>query len=113
MHEYAVTRQILEIVLEEAAAAGMKRVEHVQLTLGKLRGFAPEPIRMYFEIYARGTPAQNARLVFREIPAHFRCIACQLAFQLDEPVFLCPECGGFQLEKLSGDEFTIDNIEGI
>lgn len=112
MHEYAVTRQILEIVLEEADAAGVKRVEHVHLTLGKLRGFAPEPIRMYFEIYAKETPAQNARLTFREIPARFRCKHCSREFQLDEPVFLCPDCGSFQLEKRSGDEFTIDNIEG-
>ncbi len=112
MHEYAITREILEIVLEEASSAGMNRVDSIHLTLGKLRGFSPDPIRMYFEIYAADTPAQGAQLSFTEVPARFRCTSCSHSFQLEDPVFLCPACGTYQLDRMCGHEFTIDHIEG-
>jgi Zn finger protein HypA/HybF involved in hydrogenase expression len=45
------------------------------------------------------------------VPVVCACAACREEFSADEPVLACPECGSRGITRLSGDEFTVREIE--
>jgi len=111
MHEYAVTKNIVDIVVEEAKRAGAGKVTEIRLVIGDLSSVFDESVNMYFDIISSGTPAHGAKLVFRRMPAKFVCTVCTLEF--DKPLrgFDCPVCGGQGKLTGAGREFYIESIE--
>ena len=107
MHELSLSRSILDTAL---AHADGRRVLAVQLTVGALRQVVPDSLEFYFEIVARGTACEGARLVTSSVPARLRC-DCGQQWELQEPAFRCPRCGGSQVTVMSGDELTVASIE--
>ena len=111
MHEYAVTEELVRIVVDEADAAGAVRVSEVRVVLGILRGFKPDCMEHYYQFMAKGTVAEGAELTFDLVTAAFRCEACGHRFELEEVAFSCPECGSIQLDVESGNEFYIASLD--
>jgi hydrogenase nickel incorporation protein HypA/HybF len=62
MHELALTHEIIAIVCK---AAGDRRVHRVTLEIGELSCATPESITFCFDVVARGTCAEGARLDIR------------------------------------------------
>ena len=110
MHELSLSSAIVETV--ERHAAG-RRVKLVTLTIGALRQVVADSLAFYFEIVSRGRLCEGATLEQNVIEARVRCTPCDRAWTLDEPNFRCPECGGSDVEVLSGTEFEVDSIEVI
>lgn len=68
MHEFGLTRELLETVLAEAKKHDAARVSRVLLAVGELSGFTDESLRLCFEEVSRGTLASGAELEFRNVP---------------------------------------------
>ena len=64
MHELSLTHEIVAIVCN---AAQQRRVHAVTVEIGHLSCATPEAIAFCFEVVAKGTCAQGARLEFRRI----------------------------------------------
>lgn len=111
MHELPVVQSLLEITLEHAARHHARRVVALNLVIGQLSSIVDDCVQFYWDILARDTVAEGARLNFRRIPARFRCRDCGADFSLDENSLLCPGCGGFHLKLLQGDEFRLESID--
>ena len=111
MHELPVVQSLLEITLEHAARHHARRVVALNLVIGQLSSIVDDCVQFYWDILARDTVAEGARLNFRRIPARFRCRDCGADFSLDENSLLCPGCGGFHLQLLQGDEFRLESID--
>jgi hydrogenase nickel incorporation protein HypA/HybF len=62
MHELTLIAGVMRKVEEVAADAGTQRVVAVRLRLGALAHISPEHLREHFEIGARGTVAEGARV---------------------------------------------------
>lgn len=62
MHELGITRRILEVVLERAAAAGATRITDVHLEIGEDSDVSPVSLEHYWPEVSRATPAEGARL---------------------------------------------------
>jgi hydrogenase nickel incorporation protein HypA/HybF len=107
MHELSLSRSILDSAL---AHADGRRVLAVQVTVGALRQVLPESLVFYFEIVARGTACDGARLVTNPVPARLRC-DCGHEWELQEPAFRCPRCDSSRVTVMSGDELTVESIE--
>uniref|UniRef100_A0A7C4XLT5 Hydrogenase maturation factor HypA n=1 Tax=candidate division WOR-3 bacterium TaxID=2052148 RepID=A0A7C4XLT5_UNCW3 len=112
MHEYAVTKSLVELCDREAHRHKIKNVRLIKLKLGKFTGFSPEAINFYFEYLKDGTRCATAKIEFFEIPVRIRCPNCNYEDDIEEPIFLCPECGNVNIEVISGREFYIESIEG-
>jgi hydrogenase nickel incorporation protein HypA/HybF len=112
MHEFSVTRSILELCLQEAGRNGLSRVRRINVTLGRFTGFSARAIRFYFRQIEKGTACAGARLVFDEIPIRVKCPACGREREIVEPVLVCPDCGSDRLEITGGREFYVRSIEG-
>jgi hydrogenase nickel incorporation protein HypA/HybF len=63
MHELALTHEIVDIVCK---AANDRRVHKVTLEIGRLSCVTPEAIEFCFDVVARGTLAEGARLEIRQ-----------------------------------------------
>ena len=107
MHELSLSRAITTTVLTHAQG---RRVTMVALRVGQLRQVVPSSLEFYFEITARGTLCEGARLEQELVPARLRCGACASEWTLERLYFRCPVCAGTG-EVVSGAEFEIESIE--
>ena len=112
MHEFSVTKSLLDLCVQEAKKNGLKKVKKITVKLGKFTGFSAEAISYYFTHLEAGTACAGARLVFEEIPIRIKCPKCGHEGEIEEPVFICPKCGGERINLVSGREFYIESIEG-
>jgi hydrogenase nickel incorporation protein HypA/HybF len=107
MHELSVAQAVVATV--ERHAAG-RRVTAVRLEVGHLRQVVPSSLAFYFEIVARGTVCEGARLELESIPARLRC-ACGTVWEPDVPAFRCPGCGGAAVTVERGEELLVYSID--
>jgi hydrogenase nickel incorporation protein HypA/HybF len=112
MHEYGVTKSLIELCNKEADKNSIKMISKIYLKVGKFTGFSPDSIEFYFQHLKAGTKCSNAKIVFEDIPITIKCGSCGQEYKIDEPVLLCPDCGSDKIELLSGREFYVASIEG-
>ncbi|MEC4295407.1 hydrogenase maturation nickel metallochaperone HypA/HybF [Adlercreutzia shanghongiae] len=114
MHEMALVHPIVDTVLEHAASVGAAEVSAVHLTIGDGRDVIEDYMQGLFTFLARGTVAENAKLVITHVPYTVRCNECGHVFPLnvrDSSTWTCPGCGAHRNYHLhSGMEFTLDQI---
>jgi hydrogenase nickel incorporation protein HypA/HybF len=111
MHELPVTQSILEIALRHARQAGSSRVVALNLTIGQLSSIVDDSIQFYWDIIAKDTIAEGARLVFNRVPIQLACLNCDRQYTPDQEDFACPACGSAQIKVISGKEFFLESIE--
>ncbi|HJB59951.1 MAG TPA: hydrogenase maturation nickel metallochaperone HypA [Candidatus Faecalibacterium faecipullorum] len=111
MHELAITQSILTIALAAAEAQHARRIRAIRLTIGPFSGVVPECVQMYLDVLAKGTIAEGAKIEAAALPLRVRCRACGQESEIDRRHIACPNCGGVELERLSGRECTVDSLE--
>lgn len=111
MHEYAVTQSMLKIALDEAKRVDASKILEIRLVIGDLSTILDDSVQMYFDIMSEGTPAQGAKLVFKRVPAEFKCRECGEVFVKPPKGFDCPKCGGLGMPTERGREFYIESLE--
>ena len=110
MHEYPVTKRIIEIAEEHAAANNSGKVLEINLVVGEYSGYMSECIRMYFDIIAKGTCCEDAVLNIQEVKPKLECEGCGELFERSPFSFECPYCGGDGRPTDIGREFYIKSI---
>ena len=111
MHELSITQSILQIALEHAEKAGAKHIRRINLVIGELSGIVDESVQFYIDFVSKDTPAEGAQLVFKKLPARFRCRSCGNEFTPRKDNWTCPACQSPGVEIISGREFYMDSIE--
>ena len=116
MHEMALTRNVVDVVVEAAKEAGAAEVRAVHLTIGYMRDIVEDIFERCFAYMARGTVAEKAELVITRVPFTVRCNKCDFVYHIDvydENTWVCSSCGEKDYKLNSGMEFFINNIEII
>lgn len=111
MHEYPITKRIVEIAEEHAKKEHASRVVQVNLVVGDYSGFIGESISMYFDIISEGTLCEGAAVNIRRIKPMLECRNCGELFEKVPFSFECPKCGGEGGPTEIGKEFYIESIE--
>jgi len=111
MHEFAVTKHMTELVLNEAQNAGAAKVTDIYLAIGDISTFINESVQLFFDMYSKDTIAAGAKLHFRRIPAEFICRGCGQSFTPKGDNFDCPACGGLGKPTDKGHEFYVEKID--
>ena len=112
MHEFAITDEMIKLVIDQAGKAGMAKVKKINLIVGKLTGFVNESIQLYFDMLSEGTVTEGAKLFFETIPGKLECQSCKKTFELSQFDHICPGCGGISVKLVSGNELRVESIEG-
>jgi len=111
MHEMSLIAGLFEILEEKAREHKARSVTAVRLRVGKLSGAVPELLVTAFDMYKKGTLAEEASLETLAVLVKVRCRACGLEFEVDDYVFHCPACEAADLEILSGTDLLVESIE--
>ena len=111
MHELPVTENILEIALNHAEKANAKRISHLYLVLGQLASIVDDSIQFYWDMLAKGTPAEGAILHFKRLPVKIKCRICHQIYTPKEGSMACTACGSEQIEIIQGEEFYLEAID--
>lgn len=108
MHELSIMRNVVTIC--EQSAEG-RPIKSVTLEVGELSGIIPAALEFCFESCARGTLLENAELLINVIPPQVRCNVCGATFSAKAYYDSCPECKGFDIEILFGEELRVKELE--
>lgn len=111
MHEMAVTRSMLDLVLEEAAKSGGGRVTMINIVLGEMSGVVDRCVLFYFDYMSKDTPAEGAELSFRKVANQARCRQCGNTFSPRDIFWSCDKCHSIEIEVTAGNELYIESIE--
>lgn len=108
-----IAQNIIQIVSQELVAfTPMPPVKRIHFKAGKMHAIIPESLSFCFDIIKKDTPAlQETELLISELPLIVQCRKCGAQTALDEPLFICPQCGDLNLEIISGKDMFIDTIE--
>ncbi len=106
MHELSITRNIVAIVSERANGS---KVTQVTLKVGALSAVLPDAIRFCFDVVAKGTLLEGARLEVIDVPGRARCRDCGIDMDVEHLVARC-RCGSLNLHRLSGEELLITEM---
>ncbi|MCL2351529.1 MAG: hydrogenase maturation nickel metallochaperone HypA [Firmicutes bacterium] len=107
MHEYSLTRNIIETAAEYAGGA---KVRKITLVAGEASGVSGESVRLYFGIIAENTPCAGAEIEIESVRPMLRCKSCGTLFERKPFSFECP-CGGEGEPTEIGREFYIKSVE--
>ena len=107
VHEYAIAEDVVQTAVRHARG---RRVVVVSMRLGALRQVVPDTMSFAFELAARGTPCEGARLEQELVSCRLRCSSCAVAWTSTEPDFRCRTCGSPAV-VVSGDELEVESIE--
>ena len=111
MHEFAITKSMLDLVLGEAERVGAKEIRKIDLVIGKMSGVVDDCVQFYFDFLSKGTIAERAFLSFKMVPTTARCHGCDKLFEPKEFDWTCPSCGSDRMEIVAGNELFVESIE--
>ena len=111
MHEMGITQGILEASFDAAEKAGATRITEIRITVGELTEIQEFALDFAFQALTPDTMAEGATLVVTTVTPSSRCRECGLEYEHDRFQMLCPDCGSFNVEPLTGRELRIDSIE--
>ncbi len=111
MHELAIAQNIVKISLEEAGKVGTEQeIESVFFRAGRLNAVIPDILIFNFDVLKVEEPQmEQAQLHVAQDPICVKCKACGHEAELEEPVFICLECGSPVAVK-SGQEMYVERI---
>lgn len=107
MHEFAIAEGVVETAVRHA---GGRRVVVVSMRLGALRQVVPDTLSFAFEVAARGTACEGARLEQELVRCRLRCPSCDVVWTATEPAFRCRNCASPAV-VVSGNELEVESIE--
>lgn len=110
MHELALTEEILNAAMEAAHQAGPRAIRQLHLTLSSASHIEPESVRAHFAAISRGTPAEEAELLFQIREVRQVCRNCDQPFVVDSSL-LCPVCGAPAVAEPPANELSLDSID--
>ncbi|HHV12658.1 MAG TPA: hydrogenase maturation nickel metallochaperone HypA [Clostridiales bacterium] len=111
MHEYPITQHIISVASEYAKKYGGTEVKVIHLVVGETSGYVSSSIELYFDIIAKGSLCEKAKLDIKRIAPKLKCNQCGELFVRKPFTFECPLCGGEGSPTEIGKEFYIKSIE--
>jgi len=120
MHEFSMTTQIVNYVLEEAKKHNAKRVNEVHLIIGKFTFLGLEQVKFAYELLVKNTIMEGSKLHIEEKDGIVKCNNCGYegsfkyeddpVYHVPSPTLNCPKCGGV-VNIVGGKECTIKSIK--
>lgn len=107
MHELAIAESVVGRLLEAMETNGYRRIETVCMRIGKLTDVVPDALEFGFQAATRDTPLENTQLKIEEVPIRVECHECAKVSEVENYVFVCPGCHGYNLRMIQGDELDI------
>lgn len=112
MHEMSTMVRMIELASRTAEQEGGGKLKSISISVGAMTGILPYYLRKYFPAASKGTPAEGADLLIREVPVTVSCLDCGTVYEPEkESGRRCPGCGSIRAHILTGRDITLDRVE--
>ena len=111
MHELGIAESILDIARRSVPDGRASAVKNIRIRVGPFAGVVPDSLKFCFDALAGDTGMTNAALQIEQTALAASCRDCGDKSDVKKFVFLCPACGGGNLEIISGRELEVVEIE--
>lgn len=110
MHERSLVKTLIEQVLEEGRVRGLGRIHEVRLQIGEFSGVEPSLVESAFAEMASESWDTAVRLTVEVVPLTATCLTCSEAFHVESFRFVCPRCGGGNIQVTAGEELRLVSV---
>lgn len=112
MHEMSLVEGVIRILETQAVTHGFTKVKTVWLEIGALSSVDPESMLFCFGAIAKGSPiAAEAVLEIIRVEAQATCLDCMNLVQVATRHDPCPQCGGYKLSVVAGEDMRVKELE--
>jgi hydrogenase nickel incorporation protein HypA/HybF len=108
MHELSLCESIATTLRKHANGQSVTRVE---VRIGHLRQVVPDALRFNWELVSDVPGLRGCQMVIEQVPAIVECLQCRSRTTLEVPVLVCGNCGSFDVELVSGEEFFVVSMD--
>lgn len=112
MHELSIADNIINAIKEESQSRGMLTVSKIGVRIGSLSSVDPDALTFGFDVLKRDQGMEDCELAIEFVATTACCTICSREFEVEDFVFICPDCGSSRCELLSGQELEIAYFEG-
>ena len=114
MHELGTIHYVIDTVEKLAVENELRKIGSVTLEVGEVSGIIPHFLTDYWEYAKRKTTyLQEAELKIETIRAVTYCQSCGKTYPTVQYAKICPHCGSDNTFLLTGNEYTIKEIEAM
>ena len=110
MHEIGIVRSMCKTVLDYARENNIQQISEIVCQIGELSLVIPQYVEELYPVVAAGTALENTKLVMEMVPGLAECRECDEIFNVVQYEGYCPNCGSFEKDVLSGEDFNIKEI---
>lgn len=111
MHELSIAQSILDTVISEAVKRELKQVNIIGLRIGAMTDIVPEALEFGFNALKADTILSNTSLKIETVPIKGYCEKCSERFEVNEFIFVCPQCYSNKIKTEQGSELDIAYLE--
>ena len=111
MHEMAIAEGVLDIALDYAKKNDATCIREIGLLIGEMSGVVVDSLTFSFDMIAKGTIAEGAKIKVKHVPLVGRYTKCGKEFHIEHYDFWCPECKDGVLKTISGREMQVEYLE--
>ena len=110
MHEMSIAVELMRQLKRVAAEHNTDRIEEFTVHAGVMRAIVPNALELAFEVIAKSTCAEGAKMNLDIIPVSARCRCCGLRFDPDIDSFLCKGCNQADVEIVEGNDIILKSV---
>ena len=113
MHELGVVFHVIKTVEEVAAESEITEIKSVTLEIGEVSTVIEDYLRKCWKwsVEKKSTLLKETELIVEKIKAITLCEECNKTFETVEHGKKCPHCGSMKTYLITGNEFSIKEIE--
>jgi hydrogenase nickel incorporation protein HypA/HybF len=107
MHELSLALEVIELAQREAGRNGVSSIQEIRIEVGRLCGVEADAFQSALELIVKDTMLENAIIDMIRTPGKGKCNACNLEFEMENRLDMCPGCKCFPSEISGGQEFRV------
>ncbi|MEO8111569.1 MAG: hydrogenase maturation nickel metallochaperone HypA [Ginsengibacter sp.] len=110
MHEVSIAQSIIDTMEAELAEDEYKFVREVHVKIGVLSSVEHKLLEHVFQFVIEGSPFSNCNLHTELVEVLVECEQCNKNFNVENYLFVCPDCNKPSSKIIEGNELTIYKI---
>lgn len=112
MHEYSITKSIIDILEKNIKSRGLGKLLKVDFEVSNISQIEPESVKFYYNILTEKKPKlKGALLNFKRKKVKVFCSHCNQTSEIDNWEMLCPNCKSKNIKLTEDDEIKIVSVE--
>ena len=112
MHELSIVKHVIKTLREVAEENNVKSIGSVTLEVGEVSGVVIEQLTdCWYYFREKDDLVREASLKVETVEAVTFCTACEKTYETVKYGRTCPHCGSGETYLLTGNEFSIKEIE--